>query len=144
MTKTEKVHDASSNDPEKVSEIGRKTTFEAGELDDVVFKHANPQDADEALKAFAGLEGDSLEMTLEEEKKLLRKIDLNLMPVSPQRSIILSHHNIYLLRCCASYTDSITSTRLHSRMPVSWVFRLISIYMVAITNGLDRCSILDT
>jgi ACS family allantoate permease-like MFS transporter len=82
MADMEKVHDASSDDPEKVTELGRKTTFGDGELDEVVFKHANPQDADEALKAFAGLEGDSLEMTPEEEKKLLRKIDLNLMPVS--------------------------------------------------------------
>ncbi|RDW84312.1 MFS allantoate transporter-like protein [Coleophoma cylindrospora] len=48
---------------------------------DLVFKHADKNDADEAMKAFMGHEGESLEMTPEMEKKLLRKIDWNLMPM---------------------------------------------------------------
>lgn len=47
---------------------------------DKVAKHAN--DADEAMKAFAGHEGELLELDEATSKRLLRKIDLHLMPVS--------------------------------------------------------------
>jgi hypothetical protein len=82
MADTDKIHDASSDDPEKVTELTQKATFGEGELDDVVFKHANLADADEALKAFSGHEGETIVITPEDEKRLLRKIDLNLMPAS--------------------------------------------------------------
>src|SRR5687768_7326756 len=78
----EKVHDGSSDDPEKVTEVRTNTTYGNGELKNVMFKHADPNDADEALKAFAGHDGEIITITPEEEKNLLRKIDLNLMPVS--------------------------------------------------------------
>jgi ACS family allantoate permease-like MFS transporter len=58
-----------------------KTTLGEGELHDPMFKHADPNDGDEALKAFAGHDGEVIVMTPEMEKKLLRKIDWNLMPV---------------------------------------------------------------
>jgi ACS family allantoate permease-like MFS transporter len=39
-------------------------------------------DADAAMKAFEGLNGQVLELTEEKNKELLRKIDWHLMPVS--------------------------------------------------------------
>lgn len=81
MANLEKHHDASYEDPEKVIELNPTTTFRDGELKDIIFMHADPNDADEALKAFAGHEGETIVMTAAEEKSLLRKIDLNVMPV---------------------------------------------------------------
>ena len=81
MTDMEKTHDASSEDPEKVAELSRNTTYGEGENKDTLFIHADPNDGDEALKAFAGHEGEVIVMTPEMEKRLLRKIDLNIMPV---------------------------------------------------------------
>ncbi|KAK7922962.1 major facilitator superfamily domain-containing protein [Apiospora marii] len=46
-----------------------------------VLKHADKNDADEAYKVLVGHEGETVVITPEEEKKLLRKIDLNLMPL---------------------------------------------------------------
>jgi len=77
----EKTHDASSDDPEKVTELSRKVTYGDGENKNTMFIHADPNDGDEALKAFAGHEGEPIVMTPEAEKRLLRKIDLNLMPM---------------------------------------------------------------
>jgi MFS transporter, ACS family, allantoate permease len=78
---TEKIHDASSEDPEKVAELTPKATLGDGEVIDEMFKHADPNDGDEALLAFQAHDGETIVMTPEMEKKLLRKIDLNLMPV---------------------------------------------------------------
>ena len=74
-----KSHDASARDPEKTADLSPNVT---GEVLDPMFKHADPTDGDEALKAFMGHEGETIVMTPEAERKLLRKIDLNLMPVS--------------------------------------------------------------
>lgn len=46
-----------------------------------VLRHADKNDADEAYKVLVGHEGETIVITPEEEKKLLRKIDLNLMPL---------------------------------------------------------------
>lgn len=46
-----------------------------------VLKHADRNDADEALKVLEGENGEVIELTPEDERKLLRKIDLNLMPL---------------------------------------------------------------
>lgn len=81
MADSEKIHDASSDDPEKVTELGRNTTYSDGEVGEITLKNVEPEDGDEALKAFAGHDGEVITMTPEEEKKLLRKIDMNLMPV---------------------------------------------------------------
>lgn len=61
-------------DPEKGDQPSQTTTKD----DAVVLEHADVNDADVALKV---LEGETIEMTPEMEKKLLRKIDLHLMPV---------------------------------------------------------------
>ncbi|RKU48354.1 hypothetical protein DL546_008829 [Coniochaeta pulveracea] len=52
---------------------------EKAEIHELKLKHANRNDADEALKIFE--EGEVITMTPEDEKKLLRKIDLHLMPL---------------------------------------------------------------
>lgn len=46
-----------------------------------VLKHADRNDADEALKVLEGENGEVVELTSEDERKLLRKIDWNLMPL---------------------------------------------------------------
>ncbi len=77
----EKIHDASSEDPEKMADLSQNTTYAQGETKETRYKHADPNDGDEALKAFAGHEGETIILTPEAERKLLRKIDINLMPV---------------------------------------------------------------
>lgn len=46
---------------------------------DYLLKHSH--DADAAMKAFEGFEGQRVVLTEAENKRLLRKIDLHLMPV---------------------------------------------------------------
>lgn len=50
-------------------------------LDEKILKHSH--DADAAMKAFEGMDGQVIELTPEKNKALLRKIDWHLMPVSP-------------------------------------------------------------
>ncbi|KAI9878358.1 MAG: hypothetical protein M1830_001139 [Pleopsidium flavum] len=50
-----------------------------GEVSEKVLKHAN--DADEAMKAFAGHEGEVIQLDEATNKRLLRRIDMNLMPL---------------------------------------------------------------
>lgn len=71
----------------KANDPGAKVD-EKGSID-VMFKHANKNDADEAMKAFAGREGEPMEITPEMERKLLRKIDWNLMPVRTDTSDLI-------------------------------------------------------
>lgn len=52
-------------------------------LDGKMLKHSH--DADAAMKAFEGMDGQVIELTPEKSKALLRKIDLHLMPVSGLR-----------------------------------------------------------
>jgi ACS family allantoate permease-like MFS transporter len=49
-------------------------------IDEKILKHSH--DADAAMKAFEGYEGQVLELSEETNKRLLRKIDMHLMPVS--------------------------------------------------------------
>ncbi|ESZ89986.1 MFS allantoate transporter [Sclerotinia borealis F-4128] len=69
------------NIKKKSKDLERNITIHEGELQAAMFKHADPNDGDEALKAFADHEGEVIVMTPEMEKKLLRKIDWNLMPM---------------------------------------------------------------
>jgi ACS family allantoate permease-like MFS transporter len=48
-------------------------------LNEKLMKHSH--DADAAMKAFEGMEGQVIELTEEKSKALLRKIDWHLMPV---------------------------------------------------------------
>ena len=67
------------------------------------------RDADEAMKAFEGEETDNLELDEETSKKLLRKIDLNIMPVRAT-SQIAWHLGLTISSCYVSFMDSIIST----------------------------------
>lgn len=51
-----------------------------GTVAEKLLKHSH--DADAAMKAFEGMEGQVVELTEEKSRALLRKIDLHLMPVS--------------------------------------------------------------
>lgn len=57
----------------------------AAQNDDIevgkILRHADKNDADEALKVIQGVEGETIVLTPEEEKRLLRKIDWNMMPL---------------------------------------------------------------
>ncbi|ORY57293.1 major facilitator superfamily transporter allantoate [Pseudomassariella vexata] len=66
-------------DIEKTSAAPKKAADTAGI--GTILKHADRGDADEALKVLQGADGEVIVLTPEEEKKLLRKIDLNLMPL---------------------------------------------------------------
>lgn len=108
MVDVEKTHGGSSDDPEKVAELGHSTTYGDGEVKDPMFIHADPNDGDEALKAFVGHEGETIVMTPEMEKNLLRKIDLNLMPVR-----FLSQIPMFLLKF--DFADALC--RLRPQLP---------------------------
>lgn len=66
------------SDPEKASTIAGVTHEKVG---NIVLKHADRNDADEALKVLEGENGEVIELTPEDERSLLRKIDWNLMPL---------------------------------------------------------------
>lgn len=53
--------------------------IKSGHVPEEVLKHSH--DADEALKAFAGLEGQVLELDEATNKRILRRIDWNMIPV---------------------------------------------------------------
>lgn len=55
-----------------------------------VLLHSN--DADEAMKAFEGHEGKVLVVDEATNKRLLRKIDLNIIPVSPNMVETCNQH----------------------------------------------------
>ncbi|MCJ1239140.1 hypothetical protein MMC14_007133 [Varicellaria rhodocarpa] len=72
-----------------------------GEAPIMILKHAN--DADEAMKAFSGYEGDILVLDEATNKRLLRKIDLHLMPVNPLRRLGPSALLILVQLLCVIY-----------------------------------------
>jgi ACS family allantoate permease-like MFS transporter len=84
---SEKIVENSSGDLEKVADLSPKPTIDNGESKDIRIIHADPNDGDIALNAFAGHDGEII-LTPEAEKKLLRKIDLNLMPVRHKSAIL--------------------------------------------------------
>ncbi len=85
----------------------------------VVLKHADSNDADEALRAFA--DGEVITLTPEEEKRLLRKIDFNLMPL-----LCLVYGLNYLDKTTLSYASimGLKVRRDPSSPPFSWAVSL--------------------
>lgn len=71
-TKNDVAADGATVDVEKVPVSGKHPS-------DAVLKYGN--DADEAMKAFAGHEGEVIELDEATNKRLLRKIDWHLMPI---------------------------------------------------------------
>lgn len=71
------------NYAEKEAGISDDTQQRSGlkqKVDEKLLKHSH--DADAAMQAFEGLDGQVIELTEEKNKELLRKIDWHLMPVS--------------------------------------------------------------
>jgi ACS family allantoate permease-like MFS transporter len=69
-------------DVEKVSTTIGNTAPLSGlkkTIDEKLLKHSH--DADAAMKAFEGMDGQVIELTEAKNKALLRKIDMHLMPV---------------------------------------------------------------
>ncbi|APA13330.1 hypothetical protein sscle_11g081000 [Sclerotinia sclerotiorum 1980 UF-70] len=78
----EKHMSTDSDDIEMQShDLEQNITLAEGEIKAPMFKHVDPNDGDEALRAFASDDGEVIVMTPEMEKQLLRKIDWNLMPM---------------------------------------------------------------
>ncbi|KAI9744585.1 MAG: hypothetical protein M1818_002114 [Claussenomyces sp. TS43310] len=102
MAAMEDRKDVSAGDPEKNMDADLQLTPSPveGDAPSVVLKHADRNDADEALKAFVGHEGEVIVMTPEMESKLLRKIDLNLMPM-----LCAVYCMNYLDKTCISYAS---------------------------------------
>jgi ACS family allantoate permease-like MFS transporter len=90
-------------DTEKETVVRDDTSPPSGlkqKLNEKLVKHSH--DADAAMAAFEGMEGQVLELTEEKSKALLRKIDWHLMPASPRLNI---HKSITdCTRSCASST----------------------------------------
>lgn len=81
MSDIEKSVEASppvQGDPETASTSAGVTQEK---VSNVVLKHADRNDADEALKVLEGENGEIIELTPEDERKLLRKIDWHIMPL---------------------------------------------------------------
>lgn len=76
-----------------------------------LLKHSH--NADAAMKAFEGMEGQVIELTEEKSKALLRKIDWHLMPVGlhfpPIFTTLEPTRNLH--RSCALFTGSTILTR---------------------------------
>lgn len=66
-----------------------------GSVDKNILKHSH--DADEAMKAFQGAEGQVIEIDAATNKRLLRKIDMNLMPVRDTSIPLCEHHSPSIL-----------------------------------------------
>lgn len=62
-------------------ELDPSSENEKGGVGVEALQRGDSNDGDEALKAFIGHEGEVIVMTAEMEKKLLWKIDRNIMPV---------------------------------------------------------------
>lgn len=76
MAESEKPIPYSGEDIEKKA----ISNDESHQQDMSVIKHADKNDADEAYKVFVA-QGEVVALTPEEERKLLRKIDRNLLPL---------------------------------------------------------------
>ena len=124
MAENEKQHyldpEVEKNLPPPLADAIRR-----GSVPEDVLKHSH--DADEAMKAFAGHEGQIIELDAATNKRILRRIDWNLIPV--REALIFddardSAHKVY--RSCASSTAATSSTRPPSRMPASWAWKMTS------------------
>ncbi len=71
-----------------------------GDVPENILKHSH--DADEAMKAFVGHEGEVIQIDEESNRRLLRKIDWNLMPVGESTPSLAddSHTDETLLNSC--------------------------------------------
>ena len=73
-------------DEEKGSVVDAPPPGLVQHIDDKILKHSH--DADAAMRAFEGYEGQTIEISEETNRRLLRKIDWHLMPVSTLQSLV--------------------------------------------------------
>lgn len=90
-----------------------------------VLKHADKNDADEAYKVLVGHESETIVITPEEEKKLLRKIDLNLMPL-----LCIVYGLNYLDKTTVSYA-SVMGLKVNLTPPNIFIYRPTELYSVS-------------
>lgn len=83
-----------------------------------ILKHADRNDADEAFKVLEGENGETIELTPEDERRLLRKIDWHLMPL-----LCLVYGLNYLDKTTVSYASIMgLKTDLHlAGQEYSWI-----------------------
>lgn len=106
----------------------------SGSVPENILKHSH--DADEAMKAFESHRGEVIEIDAATNKRLLRRIDFNLIPVSMQSPSRREASRLTLmLRSCVSCTVSTIWTRLRSPTPASWASRKTSGLWITTTNG---------
>lgn len=79
MSDPEKQQHNLDPDVEKDIPAPLADAIKEGRVSDKVLKHSH--DADEAMKAFVGHEGEVIHIDEATNKRLLRKIDLNLIPI---------------------------------------------------------------
>ncbi len=68
------------------ADLEKAPTVDSGDIPTEIIKHAN--DADEAMRAFQGHEGEVIVLDEATNKRLLRRIDMHLMPVYQPRCCI--------------------------------------------------------
>ena len=75
------IEEKKSLDPEVEKQLPAPlaTAIKDGKVPEAILKHSH--DADEAMKAFAGHEGEVIEIDEATNKRILRRIDWNLIPV---------------------------------------------------------------
>ena len=98
-------HTAPPMDAEKTAfttdDVSSPTTLSKS-IGSTLLKHSH--DADAAMKAFEGLDGQVVELTEEKSRALLRKIDWHLMPVCMlTKSIPVLQLKLTKNRSCALY-----------------------------------------
>ena len=77
---TSPIYDEKNRDVEKSSPSDVASAIRSGSVVDTkILEHSG--DADEAMKAFAAAEGQAIVLDEATNKRLLRKIDWNLMPI---------------------------------------------------------------
>lgn len=84
MSDDEKVDTYLDPEVEKNLPAPLADAIRAGSVPDTILKHSH--DADEAMKAFEGHQGEVIHIDEATNKRLLRLIDWNLIPVSLHRS----------------------------------------------------------
>lgn len=103
------------HDPEKV---GTAISSQDEKVATDFLKHADHSDADEALRVLEGENGEVVEITPEDERRLLRKIDWNLMPL-----LCLVYGLNYLDKTTVSYASIMgLKTDIHiTGQQYSWI-----------------------
>ncbi|OCK81997.1 membrane transporter [Lepidopterella palustris CBS 459.81] len=97
---------------EAIPDISQNAVRSGSVVPEQILKHSH--DADAALKAFAGYEGQVIEIDEETNRRLLRKIDMNLMPI-----LCLVYGLNYLDKTTLSYASIMGIKKPHTDNPMT-------------------------